>query len=135
VITTKQIFKKEYDPFTMRSSTQATRNRITIPSDGWYQISYYLHHPTRNISGTDNQDGLGWFTIGLRFDTTARWEYTYQDGNMNTPDTCNYIATLYFNANDTFYFTYQVDNPGMFSNSEDEDFLVRISIVKMAEQP
>jgi hypothetical protein len=124
----------------MRSSTFATLNRFTIPSTGWYEISYYLHHPTRNISispgvaGIDNQNGLGWFTIGLKFDTIGRWEYTYQDGNPSIPDSCNYIATLYFNANDTFYFTYQIDDPGMFSNVNDEDFLVRISIVKMAEQ-
>ena len=115
-------------------------NTLTCRKGGWYQISYYLHHPSLNISGTDSQDSLGTFTIGILFtcivtdaitgisSTLKHIEYTNQEISRN-PSTCNYIATVLLIPGNTFEFVFSTTSG--WGSSTDEDYLVRISVMKL----
>ena len=134
-ITDTQLRMTDYDPFRIRQSDSSIR----IPSNGWYQISYYLHHPKRNIAttpanvSTDGQDplggGLGNFTIGLLFNS-GKIEYAMQDLNGGTPDTCNYIATVWLVANNTITFIFSTN---AITRTDNQDFLARISIIRLTD--
>jgi hypothetical protein len=122
-----QLKKVEYNYFNMRK--QGVDDILTCVETGWYQISYYLHHPSINMNATsDGQEGLGSFTIGIKF--SDRVEYTTQDLNGSTPDTCNYIATLWLTNNDVFEFVFQTESSISWA-PDSEDFLVRISILRL----
>jgi hypothetical protein len=111
-------------------------NIFTCPANGtgWYQISYYLHHPELDmLKGSESdQNGLGQFTIGIRFINTETIEYTALDRNMGSPDTCNYIATVWLVANDRFEFIFSTGpTTWLTTDGLNEDYLVRISILRL----